>query len=74
MLSQKRSDQWTNGLGVAPYKNGIPLVAGQKYWIEAVHHEGGGGDQVGATFKLITDPDPATLRRVFGQLTAGAAA
>lgn len=59
IASQKRSDQWTNGTGVAPYKNGIPLVAGQKYWLEAVHHEGGGGDQVGATFKLTTEADPA---------------
>lgn len=58
-LPQKRSDQWSPDGGVTvPFKNGIPLVAGQKYWIEAVHHEGGGGDQVGATFKLVGDPDP----------------
>jgi hypothetical protein len=59
LASQKRSDQWTNSSGVAPFKTGIALVAGQKYWLEAVHHEGTGGDQVGATFKLIGDPDPA---------------
>jgi hypothetical protein len=59
LASQKRSDQWTNSAGVAPNKNGIPLVAGQKYWIEYVKHDGGGGDDAGATFKLVGDPDPA---------------
>ncbi len=57
---QLRSDQWTNAAGQKPWSNGIPLVAGQKYWLEAIHHEGGGGDQVGATYKLIGDPDPAS--------------
>jgi hypothetical protein len=56
---QKRSDQWTNATGAAPYKNGIPLVAGQKYWIEYVKHDGGGGDDAGATFKIVGEPDPA---------------
>lgn len=56
---QLRSDQFTNASGT-PYSNGIALVAGQKYWLEAIHHEGGGGDQVGATFKLVGDPDPAS--------------
>jgi hypothetical protein len=55
----KRSDKYTPDGGVTfPFKNGIPLVAGQKYWIEAVHHEGGGGDNVGATFKYVGEPDP----------------
>ena len=59
VISQKRSDQWTNSAGVAPYKNGIALTAGQKYWIEYVKHDGSGGDAYGATFKLIGDSDPA---------------
>jgi DNA-binding NarL/FixJ family response regulator len=42
LASQKRSDQWTNSSGVAPYKDGISLVAGQKYWIEYVKHDGSG--------------------------------
>jgi len=55
----KRSDKYSPDGGTTfPYKNGIPLVAGQKYWIEAVHHEGGGGDNVGATYKYIGEPDP----------------
>jgi len=58
-VTTTRSDQWKNPQGVAPYANGIPLVAGQKYWIEAVHHEGGGGDNVGATFIFKGEPDPA---------------
>lgn len=55
----KRSDLYTPDAGTTfPYAKGIPLVAGQKYWIEAVHHEGGGGDNVGATFKYVGEPDP----------------
>jgi hypothetical protein len=34
-------------------------VAGTRYFIQAVHHEGGGGDDLSATFKLLADPDPA---------------
>ncbi len=58
--AQKRSDQFTDPVsGTQPYVSGIPLVAGQHYYIEADHHQGGGGDNCGATFKLITAPDPA---------------
>ncbi len=56
-IAQKRSDQWVpdpanppaNG---APYAGGISLTAGTKYYIEAVHAEGGGGDNLGVTFKF----------------------
>ena len=41
-----------------PFAAGIPLQQGQSYYIEAVHHEGGGGDQVEATYKLVGQPDP----------------
>lgn len=57
-LAQKRSDEFSPDGQTTPFKNGIPMVAGQKYWIEAVHHEGGGGDNVGATFKFVGEPDP----------------
>ncbi|HVY72139.1 MAG TPA: PA14 domain-containing protein, partial [Verrucomicrobiae bacterium] len=58
-LGQKRSDQWSPDAGVTvPYANGIHLVAGTRYYIEADHIEGGGGDNVAATFKLATDADP----------------
>ncbi|HLH55923.1 MAG TPA: PA14 domain-containing protein [Verrucomicrobiae bacterium] len=57
-IPQKRSDQWSPDGVTVPFKNGIPLVAGKKYWLEAVHHEGGGGDAVGVTFKFVGEPDP----------------
>jgi len=59
-LSQKRSDQWSpDGGATTPYSAGIALVAGTKYYIEGVAHEGGGGDDFAATFKLLADADPA---------------
>jgi len=36
----------------------ISMVAGKKYYMEALHVEGGGGDNLGATFKLATGADP----------------
>jgi hypothetical protein len=42
------------------FPTGIALVAGNRYYLEAVHHEGGGGDNFAATFKLLGEPDPAT--------------
>ncbi|MCS7089717.1 MAG: PA14 domain-containing protein [Verrucomicrobiota bacterium] len=57
--TQRRSDLWTPDGGVTqPYAGGIPLVAGQRYWIEAVHREGGGGDNLGVYVKRVEDPDP----------------
>lgn len=57
-ISQKRSDQWTNSTGIAPFTNGFALKAGTPYYIEADHHQGGGGDNVAVLVKLATDPDP----------------
>ena len=55
---QKRSDTFVDpNSGTAPFTAGIPLTAGTPYYIEAVHHEGGGGDNLAVTFKLIADPD-----------------
>ncbi len=55
----KRSDtcvnsQWPGGPGL------IHLIGGQKYYMESRHYEGGGGDNVGATFINVTagDADP----------------
>jgi len=56
-VAQKRSDMWTNGI-TAPFSNGIPMVAGTSYYIEAVHNEGGGGDKVDVTFKIVGEADP----------------
>jgi hypothetical protein len=58
LLSQKRSDEWTNVLGVAPFTNGIALTAGTPYYIEAVHNQGGGGENVGVLAQLLGAPVP----------------
>jgi hypothetical protein len=58
-LTKKRSDQWSDASGNVPYASGISLSANTMYYIEAVHHEGGGGDNVEATWKKHSDPDPA---------------
>ena len=58
-LTQKRSDQFSPaGTTNRPFASGIPLVAGTRYYIEAIHAEGGGGDNLAATFKLVAEPDP----------------
>src|SRR3954469_5885237 len=46
----KRSDQSTGTLW--PGGNTITLKAAQKYYIEGVHHEGGGGDNFSETYML----------------------
>ncbi|TMQ01401.1 MAG: hypothetical protein E6L09_03715 [Verrucomicrobia bacterium] len=62
--AQKRSDKWipdpvNDPTAIPPFANGIHLTNGLNYYIEAVHHEGGGGDNLAVTFKLKSDPDPA---------------
>ncbi|HVY68912.1 MAG TPA: hypothetical protein VHH73_03240, partial [Verrucomicrobiae bacterium] len=59
VLTQKRSDQWSPDNGATtPYANGINLTQGKQYYIEGVHHEGGGGDDFSVTYKLASDADP----------------
>lgn len=62
-VSQKRSDQWVpdpaNPPASPPFANGIALDSTKTYYLEAVHHEGGGGDKVDVTFKIVGEPDPA---------------
>jgi len=58
-LAQRRSDQFTDpATGTQPYSTGIHMIGGQKYYMEGVHKEGGGGDYFAVTYKLISDPDP----------------
>jgi len=58
--TQKHSDTWTpDGGATHPWENGIPLTAGQKYYVEMVFHQGGGGANVEATYKMVGEPDPA---------------
>src|SRR5437867_1596934 len=56
-LPSKRSDQYLNTEW--PGGNTIHLEAGKKYFIEVLHSEGGEGDQVGVTFIMAGQPDPA---------------
>jgi hypothetical protein len=60
--SQKRSDTFTPDDGVTfpggGPDGGIPLVAGNRYYLEVVHHEGGGGDFLGVTYKFALGDDP----------------
>lgn len=58
-IAQKRSDQWSpDGGATVPYALGIHLNAGQRYYTEVVFHQGGGGANVQATYKLTTEADP----------------
>jgi hypothetical protein len=60
-LAQKRSDQFSpDGGATTPFAEGIQLTAGTPYYIEGVHHQGGGGDNFSATYKLIEGADPVS--------------
>ncbi len=63
--AQKNSVTWTNGAGVSPYAAGIHLVAGTRYYLEAVHHQGGGGGNCAVTMKAhglgAADGEPTSL-------------
>jgi hypothetical protein len=58
-MNQMHSATWTNAAGVAPSASGIQLTAGNHYYLEAWHQEGGGGDSVEVTVVKHGDPDPA---------------
>ncbi len=59
-VTQKRSD--TNPNSAWPTATGtgatITLSASKSYYFAVVHHQGGGGDPITATYKLASDPDP----------------
>lgn len=58
--TMKRSDSWSpDGGTTMPFSEGIHLEAGVRYFIQGIHHEGGGGDNHSATFKLLEAADPA---------------
>jgi hypothetical protein len=60
--ADKRSDTFANSTWddgtPGDGHNTIHLTAGTKYYIEAVHHEGGGGDNLAVTYKLASEPSP----------------
>ena len=53
----KRSDTFS-GSEWTPNPNQISLTAGKRYYVEAVHHEGGGGDNLAVTILKSGEPDP----------------
>ena len=57
-LSSKRSDQFASSEWPTP--NVINLTAGKLYYMEALHTEGGGGDNVGVTWQLPGADEPVT--------------
>jgi hypothetical protein len=62
-IAQKRSDKWipdpvNDPTATPPFASGIPLLAANTYYIEGVSHEGGGGDNFAATYKLVGEADP----------------
>ena len=55
-LAQRRSDTFQDPVtGQWPWSSGISLTAGQKYYLEGVHHEGGGGDYFETTFSTLAE-------------------
>jgi hypothetical protein len=56
-VTAKRSDQFSGSMWATP--NVITLQAGKQYYLFDSHYEGGGGDDVGATYKLDSEADPA---------------
>ncbi len=66
--TQKNSTTFVDGTGATPFANGIHLIAGNKYYIESDHNEGGGGDNnavafftIDGTYSLPADGDAPNL-------------
>jgi len=60
VLAQVRSDTFVDPVtGLVPYASGIPLIAGQKYFMQMVHHQGGGGTISAVNAKLVSADNPA---------------
>ena len=59
-VSQVRSDTFVTGNpATKPFASGIPLTAGQKYFVQAVHHQGGGGTETCVNDIWVGQPTPA---------------
>jgi hypothetical protein len=60
VVTQTHSDTWSPDNGAThPFAAGIPLVAGQRYYIEQDMHQGGGGANLAATYTLNGAGAPA---------------
>jgi hypothetical protein len=66
----KRSDAFASSEWPPSPYSPITLQAGRKYYIESLHTEGGGGDNVGATFIMAgeAEPEDGTAPRLTGSL------
>ena len=53
-LTQKRTDQFVDPVTSATFPTGVALTAGTPYYIELVHHNGGGGDNFALTYQTAT--------------------
>ena len=56
-VEEKRSDLFAGSQWPTP--NQITLTSGSRYYIEVLHTEGGGGDNVGVAWRLPGGTDPA---------------
>jgi len=64
-----RSDTYTDPVTqTKPFAFGIPLLHGQQYYFEVVHHESGSADWAQVTYKTTSESDPTdgALSRMAG--------
>ncbi len=60
VVTQKSSATFSPDNGATtPFAAGISLTAGTKYFIQAIHHEGGGGDNLAVTFSTVGGAGPS---------------
>jgi hypothetical protein len=66
LVEEKRSDQFPGTQW--PTGNTINLTQGQRYYIEYIYKEGGGGDNGSATYKLASAADPSGQTTIRGDV------
>jgi len=57
--AQVASSTFVDANGATPFANGIQLQGGQKYFMQMIHHQGGGGTESCATETPFGQPAPA---------------
>ena len=73
LLTGKRSDQFIPpGFVAPPYATGIPLVAGNKYYFEAFHHQKSAGDNLWLTYTTVGQPAPVGVQSLLSADPANA--
>ncbi|HIG30995.1 MAG TPA: hypothetical protein EYQ50_25620, partial [Verrucomicrobiales bacterium] len=56
--TDRRDEAFPENLSDTNFPDGIPLVAGEKYYVEAFFSEGGGGDNLAVSWKIPSDDTP----------------